>query len=129
MRASEWAGLVTNASPYVIADKAPGAATVQENVTSAIPGQLTSRGGMQPVGHGAAPGTAIPGARDLHSYDFGGTRWLIVLDETGTLRAYSDPGVRTVQRTVTLPTLTASAATVTNDYTGRSNKDGSGGVT
>jgi hypothetical protein len=85
---------------------------------------------MQPIGHGNPESpSAITGARDLYSYDFNGKRWLIVLDEYGDLRAYSDPIVRSVTRTVTLPSLDPSAAAVTSDYAGRCNKDGSGGVT
>lgn len=41
-----WAGMVTNASPYMLP---PGAAVEQTNLVTYVPGQLTSRGGMQKV--------------------------------------------------------------------------------
>jgi hypothetical protein len=41
-----WAGLVTNASPYAIP---AGAAVEQTNLVTTVPGQLTTRGGMQRV--------------------------------------------------------------------------------
>ena len=46
MRADQWAGLVTKASPYILP---AGAAVEQVNLDLTIPGQLTTRGGMRRV--------------------------------------------------------------------------------
>jgi hypothetical protein len=46
MRAEEWKGLITNASPYLLP---PGAATEQVNLQGHVPGQLSVRGGMRQV--------------------------------------------------------------------------------
>lgn len=46
IRVSKWPGLLTSASPYVLP---AGGAVEQINAQSAIPGQLTIRGGMKAV--------------------------------------------------------------------------------
>lgn len=47
---SEWTGLVTNASPYVLP---PGAAIIQTNLQVINPGQLVVRGGLTSFPHDA----------------------------------------------------------------------------
>jgi len=44
LRISRFGGIITDASPYAIP---PGGATQQYNLTCSVPGQLTSRSGMQ----------------------------------------------------------------------------------
>lgn len=44
IRVSKWPGLVTSASPYILP---AGGAVEQVNAQSAVPGQLSVRGGMK----------------------------------------------------------------------------------
>ena len=46
MKATQWPGLITNADPH---DLPPGAAVVQENFSSRVPGKLVGRKGIRPV--------------------------------------------------------------------------------
>jgi hypothetical protein len=46
LRIAQWGGVVTQASAYAIP---PGGAVRQINLTCAVPGQLTSRGGTGPT--------------------------------------------------------------------------------
>lgn len=46
IRVSKWPGLVTSASPYILP---AGGAVEQVNAQSAVPGQLSVRGGMKVV--------------------------------------------------------------------------------
>lgn len=46
IRVSKWPGLVTSASPYILP---AGGAVEQVNAQSAVPGQLSVRGGMKNV--------------------------------------------------------------------------------
>jgi hypothetical protein len=133
MRADSWGGLITNASPYAIGDKAPGSATVQDNLTGIVPGQVSVRGGMRPVTHTewssatppvASPGSATPAALDCFSYDFQNKKRLIVLASDGKLLALESPASGSLPAAPTLPSLDASAAAITTDYAMRCNRNG-----
>lgn len=106
-----WSGLVTNASPYAIP---PGAAVEQVNVSTATPGQLTSRGGMRPVGFGES----APEVRDCYPYVFGNSVRLLVLNPSGQVQALSSPAYGTALATPIDPTLSPSAGQVQSSYTG-----------
>lgn len=83
-----WAGLVTNASPYVIPH---GAAVEQTNLVGYVPGQLVSRGGMRPVDFSAA----APEIRDIYPYVFSNAVQALVLTSSGTIESLSTPATGT----------------------------------
>lgn len=132
MRVDSWGGLITNASPYAIGDKAPGAATVQDNLTGIVPGQVSVRGGMRPVRYtawsGATPpvatSTATPATLDCFSYDFQNKKRLIVLGADGKLLALESPAAGDLPAAPTFPALDATASTITTDYSMRCNRNG-----
>lgn len=84
MRADQWAGLVTKASPYAIP---PGAAVEQTNLTCSIPGQLTSRNGMRPVAF-INPTEDIV---DCFPQEYEGKVRLLVLTTSGVMYALKTP--------------------------------------
>lgn len=84
MRADQWAGLVTKASPYIIP---PGAAVEQINLSTHIPGQLTSREGMRRVVGLEAIGNTI----DCFAFDFEGESVIIAMNQAGVLTAIHSP--------------------------------------
>jgi hypothetical protein len=84
MKAEQWSGLITKASPYIIP---PGAATEQVNLSSAIPGQLTTRGGMRRV---AGTGE-IRNTIDCFAFDFAGESMILAMTVSGSLIAIYSP--------------------------------------
>ena len=52
LRIARFGGLVTYASPYAVP---PGGAVSQVNLTCAVPGQLTTRGGVKALEYTGAP--------------------------------------------------------------------------
>lgn len=84
MKADQWAGLVTKASPYIIP---PGATVEQVNLSAAIPGQLTTRDGMRRI-----VGTAdITNAIDCFAFTFGGKSVILAMSPTGALIPIESP--------------------------------------
>lgn len=83
MKTENWSGLITNASPYALP---PGAAVEQLNFHNAIPGQLTSRGGMRKVAH-VGDRLALS---DVCSVQIDGKVFLLALGEDG-LHALESP--------------------------------------
>lgn len=113
MRLSKWGGLMTDASPYAIP---PGAAVKQVNLITSTLGQLTSRGGMQPVqfSGGEAPGDVI----DLYCYSRGSQPDIVfAMNSLGQLSVVSGPAASRELSVPEPPALTASAGTVVTSYT------------
>lgn len=113
MRAQDWKGLVTNASPYALP---PGAATEQTNLQAHVPGQMTTRGGMRRL-------EAVPGL-DIYPYSFGGTKYLIALvgspDSTAVIRAIANPSYYSTENsTPTIPAVSPSSTGVSSNYIGQ----------
>lgn len=79
MADSQWAGLVTNASPYALP---PGASVEQVNLSSSTAGQLSVRGGMRVVLSGTSPVTDVV---DMYPFLIGGSQRLIALGSNGTV--------------------------------------------
>lgn len=84
MRADQWAGLVTKASPYAIPH---GAAVEQVNLSSSIPGQLTVRNGMRKV----IGMSEVQSALDCFAFDFGGTSVIVAMLPDGALVPCESP--------------------------------------
>lgn len=110
MRSTEWAGMITNASPHSL----PIGATVdQVNIGTEVAGQLTTRGGMR---------TIIPvvnGAYDVHPYVNGGYFYAIYMDSTGLLTRAKGPVYGAVPSGAAEPSLTASGNQAGLSYTQR----------
>lgn len=112
MRAEQWPGLVTNASPFAIP---PGAAVEQVNLISSIPGQVTTRGGMRKVsGIGAASGIL-----DCFPYTLDGKTVLITQRADGSLAAVQSPMYGCQPTGGFEPNLSTPSAFVTSSYTYR----------
>lgn len=111
MKSKAWAGLITNASPYAIP---LGAATVQVNMTTAIPGQLTCRGGMLPV----LFAEDTPALVDVYPYERDGVTRIVGLTESGELVELSSPAYGTSQTPVE-PQLAVLEGQVSTSYTRR----------
>lgn len=84
MKADQWSGLVTKASPYILP---PGAAVEQVNLSPAIPGQLTSRDGMRRVACVEDSADVL----DCFPVDIGGESVLLALRSDGSLVALRSP--------------------------------------
>jgi hypothetical protein len=112
MRADQWAGLVTSASPYILP---AGAAVEQLNLSLTIPGQLTTRDGMRAIAC-TVPADDI---LDCYPYESNGQTILIALTASGALVALPSPayGVQAPQPSEPLLTLTQGQTGVT--YTNR----------
>jgi hypothetical protein len=84
LRIGAWGGLVTQVSPYAVP---PGGSVAQVNITNLTPGQLTTRGGMEPVSY--APPRAEPSGVITHIFPVSGglgrSDRLVLIDEHGTL--------------------------------------------
>lgn len=112
MRADSWQGLVTNASPFAIP---PGSAVEQVNLVSRIPGQITTRGGMQRVtGIGATSGVL-----DCFPYTFGGKTILVTQRADGSLAAVESPTYGCKPSGGYEPNLSAPTVTTSSSYTYR----------
>lgn len=107
-----WAGLVTNASPYAIP---AGAATEQTNLTTATPGQLTSRGGMRPVSFTSA----APETRDCYPYVTSTSVKLLALNDSGQVVDLATPAYGTALSSPLDPSLSPSSGQVTSSYIGK----------
>jgi hypothetical protein len=118
---NKWAGLITNGSPYALP---PGAATVQVNLSTATPGQLTSRQGMLPV---LFVETA-PALVDVYPYAHEGKTFMVGLSDTGELLALESPAAGE-SSAPSEPDLTANANEVRTSYTMRYLEGGSSGAT
>lgn len=79
----KWAGLITNASPYALP---VGGCQIQVNMTTAIPGQMTCREGMQKVSFVGGNPTIL----DAYPYEADKTQ-LIVLRADGALMVLDSP--------------------------------------
>jgi hypothetical protein len=112
MKADQWPGLVTNASPYAIP---LGAAVEQTNLVCTTPGQIVSRDGMRKV---ACVG-ATPALLDCYPYEANGKTYLISLTAAGQLVAFESPayGVETARPAE--PSLAATGSQVATSYTYR----------
>lgn len=77
----KWQGLVNNASPYALP---PGAAVIQFNLQSVIPGQLTVRPGLQPLAFTSADSTTSS-IRVAFRYQNGTAEHLVYQDATGKI--------------------------------------------
>lgn len=114
MRADKWAGLVTNASPYAIP---PGAAVEQVNLTTHVPGQLTSRNGMRPVAF-SSPASAGE-VLDLYPYVTSAGTVLVALNASGEVVALQAPAYGTELSLPLDPTLSPASGEVVSSYTGK----------
>lgn len=114
MRADKWSGLFTNASPYAIP---PGAAVEQVNLTTNIPGQLTSRNGMRPVAFSAP--AQVPEVRDLYPYVTSSGTVLLALKANGDVVALEAPAYGAELSSPLNPTLTPTTGQVASSYTGK----------
>lgn len=120
MRADSWAGLVTNASPFVIP---PGAAVEQVNLGVNVPGVLRTRGGMRLVS--LSPSASA--VSDIISVDVGGAPVLLCMGDSGSVAAHSSPARGTATAAPTEPTLSAAGGQVATAYTMRY-RDGRSGA-
>lgn len=116
MEVKQWAGLVTNASPYILP---PGAAAVQENLNCRTPGQLQVRDGMRLLTFGTGTGFE---SVSIYPYSFNGVTKLVALAANGTVSVLSAPTFPpppVVPIVPTDPALSPSAGQVVSSYTGR----------
>jgi hypothetical protein len=111
MAHGKWAGLITNASPYVIP---PGAAVEQTNLTTIVPGQLTTRGGMRPV----TTTPSAPETRDFYPYVTSTSVTLLALNSSGEIVALATPAYGTATGAPVIVSLTPFAGQVQSNYTG-----------
>lgn len=116
----KWPGLITNASPYALP---VGACQIQVNVTTAIPGQMTCRGGMQAVSFVGGR----PSILDAYPYEAEATQ-LIVMREDGTLVALSSPAYGDMLQPYE-PDLSVAGGHVKTSYTMRYQDGTYGAVT
>jgi len=116
MAQKQWAGLVTDASPYVLA---PGASVEQVNLSTAIPGQLTSRGGMRAVVFGEDDDTAPEEIRDLLPYATPTDRALLALTSEGSLVLLISPHAGPAPTAPVTPAVTANGEQVASNYVGQ----------
>lgn len=111
MRAQEWKGLITNASPYALP---PGAATEQVNLRTHIPGQLISRGGMRRLQFDQAYAEVV----DIYPYVQGFSR-LIALKPDGTVVALTAPLLSAAPSAPFLAPLSPAVGQVQSNYMGQ----------
>jgi hypothetical protein len=87
-RISQWAGLLTQASPYAIP---PGGAQQQVNFVLSSQGQITSRGGMATtVFRSAAPSGVIEQVFPITG-GMGKPDRMLVIDSSGTIGLIDGP--------------------------------------
>ena len=113
MKATQWAGRITNASPYALP---PGALAVQDNLQSTVPGELTTRGGMRLL---------TAGEEDLAGMCFsilscvrGGQSVVISLASDGTVVAYDGVAKADPPEAPDLPLLAPQSGEVQSSYAG-----------
>jgi len=112
MRAEQWPGLVTNASPFAIP---LGAAVEQTNLTGIVPGEVSSRNGMRKV---AVVGSA-PSVLDCYAYESQGKSYLVSLLPNGQLVALESPAYGDRTSRPSEPQLTATGSQEATAYTYR----------
>ena len=108
MRAENWPGLFTNASPFALP---AGAATEQVNLCSDVPGQIYSRGGMAPVTYATDTGEVL----DTHSYTNDNREYVIALTANG-LEVLESPAIQERNESALDPALSASAGQTQTSY-------------
>jgi hypothetical protein len=112
MKADQWPGLVTNASPFIIPF---GSAVEQTNLTGIVPGEVSSRDGMCKV---AVVGNA-PSVLDCYAYESQGKSYLISLLPSGQLVALESPAYGDRTGRPSEPQITATGSQVATAYTYR----------
>jgi hypothetical protein len=112
MKADQWAGLVTKASPYILPS---GAAVEQVNLALTIPGQLTTRDGMRKVVCTASATNVL----DCFPYDYNGTTVLVALTASGELVALPSPAYGPETTAPNEPPLTLTSSQTGTTYTQR----------
>jgi len=112
MKADQWAGLVTKASPYILP---PGAAVEQVNLALTIPGQLTTRDGMRKVVCTASASDVL----DCFPYAYGGSTVLLALTASGELVALPSPAYGPETAAPSEPPLTLTTSQTGTTYTQR----------
>jgi hypothetical protein len=112
MKADQWAGLVTKASPYILP---AGAAVEQVNLALTIPGQLTTRDGMRKVVCTASASNVL----DCFPYDYNGTTVLFALTASGELVALPSPAYGPETTAPNEPPLTLTSSQTGTTYTQR----------
>ena len=112
MKADQWAGLVTKASPYIVP---AGAAVEQVNLQTSIPGQLTTRGGMGRVACTVAAEDIV----DCFACDRDGVTVIVALKSDGSLVALPSPAASESTVTAQEPPLTLLAGQTGATYTQR----------
>lgn len=110
MRAEDWKGLITNASPYALP---AGAATEQVNLQTNVSGQIVTRGGMWPLN--VLPVEYV----DIYPYLFNGATKLIALRANGQLDATPSPAAGTAPSNPSVPTLSPGSGQVQSNYIGQ----------
>lgn len=110
VKADSWPGLVTNASPFAVP---LGAAVEQTNLESRIPGQLTSRGGMQVVATTSQPAAIL----DCYPYAVNGQTYLVAMTGTGALVSLASPAYGPEPVPPSHPSLSCAGNTVASAYT------------
>jgi hypothetical protein len=91
LRIGKWGGLITAVSPYVVP---AGGSVEQVNAQSISPGQLSVRGGMQPIS--PRPGSSSP-ILEMWGYSVGsgGTEVVFTFHEDGKIRQAEMPVIET----------------------------------
>jgi hypothetical protein len=112
MKADQWAGLVTQASPYILP---AGAAVDQVNLSLTIPGQLTTRDGMRRVASTVAASDVL----DCFPYESGGNTVLLALTASGELVALPSPAYGPETPAPSEPPLTLTSGQTGTTYTQR----------
>jgi hypothetical protein len=112
MKADQWAGLVTQASPYILP---AGAAVDQVNLSLTIPGQLTTRDGMRRVASTVAASDVL----DCFPYESGGNTVLLALTASGGLVALPSPAYGPETPAPSEPPLTLTSSQTGTTYTQR----------
>lgn len=113
MKAKQWAGLVTNASPYILP---PGAAVAQDNLHCRTPGQLEVRDGMRKVLFSGPQGFD---SISIYPYAFNGQTSVVALKSNGTVHVLTGPFPGVAPAAPVEPTLSPSAGQTVSSYTGR----------
>jgi len=112
LKAEQWEGLVTKASPYILP---AGAAVEQVNLALTIPGQLTTRDGMRRVVCTSSASDVL----DCFPYDHNGTTVLLALTASGQLLALPSPAYGPETTAPSEPPLTLTSSQTGTTYTQR----------
>jgi hypothetical protein len=112
MRAQDWKGLITDASPYVLP---PGAATEQVNLRAHISGQLITRGGMNALEFDEESVEVV----DIYPYMTAGTTKLVALRPNGTIVAFTTPVPANQPAAPSIAGLSPASGQVQSNYIGQ----------